>query len=423
MPDPLNTLAFVGVDTHKDEHSACMTDCFRQILGTLTVPNRPDRFEPFIEHIEQIATAKQLTPVFGLEDVRGLGQHLARSLMDHGYLLKEVNPIQTDRKRRHRAHPDKSDPEDALAIAKVLIDDFDQLPTIDRFDELFLSIQQLSGRRDSLVKEQTRIRNQLHMLLHREYPYYQEMFKDICSKAALAFWDRFPNPALLKGTGVKRLANYLRANSHNTVSTQKAVTILKLVDKELPASAQQAVHALLIRGLVQHWRFICEQMKTIEEHLKPLIQQTGQKLNTLTGVDTVIEAKLIAHIGDVNRFAYSDKLAKCAGIAPKQKSSGKKLRFNKSNKGRRQLNSAIYQIALCQIACDRSGNPKNPKARAYFLKKIAEGKTKKEALTCLQRRLCDIIYSMMKNKSEYRLSFKHESPQPKSNPTLCEISI
>jgi len=423
MSQRIAEYAFVGVDTHKDDHTACMTDCFSQILNTCTVPNRPDRFEQFIEHIEQIATAHQLTPVFGLEDVRGLGQHLARSLIDHGYLLKEVNPVQTDRKRRHRAHPDKSDPEDALAIAKVLIDEFDKLPTIKSFDELYLSIQQLSGRRDSLVKEQTRIRNQLHMLLHHQYPYYQEMFKDICSKAALAFWDRFPSPSLLTGTGVNRLAQYLRANSHNTVSTQKAQQILKLVDKKRPPGPQHAVGAMLIRGLVKHWRFVSEQMEAIEDYLKPLVQQTGQKLSTLTGVNTVTEAKLIAQIGDVKRFASSDKLAKCAGIAPKQKSSGKKRRFNKSNKGRRQLNTAIYQIALCQIGCDKSGNPKNPKARAYFLRKIAEGKTKKEALTCLQRRLCDIIYSMMKNKSEYRMDNHIQPPQPELSIAQYEFSI
>jgi len=71
---------------------------------------------------------------------------------------------------------------------------------------------------------------------------------------------------------------------------------------------------------------------------------------------------------------------------------------------RRQLNTAIYRITLCQIGSDRSGRPRNSKAREYFLRKISEGKTKKEALACLQRTLCDIIYAMTKNKTEYRFS-------------------
>jgi len=153
---------------------------------------------------------------------------------------------------------------------------------------------------------------------------------------------------------------------------------------------------------MKHLRFVEEQILIVEKELEPLVDETGMKLSTLTGVRTATAAKLIAEIGDVNRFASSDKLAKCAGIAPQQKSSGKKQRFKKSNRGRRQLNTAIYQIALSQIGCDRSGNPKNSRARDYFLRKISEVKTKKEALTCLQRRLCDIIYAMMKNKTEYR---------------------
>lgn len=296
------------------------------------------------------------------------------------------------------------DPLDALAISKVLISEFDKLPLIQSLNELYLSIHQLSNWRDSLVKEQTRIKNKLHILLHREYPYYQIMFKNTFSKAALAFWDRFPRASLLKGIGVERLSKYLRTHSNNTVSTRKALSLLKLVNKDCPPSRLSLVNSSIIRNLVKHLRFIEEQIIIARKELEPLVEETGIKLSTLTGVDTATAAKLIAEIGDVNRFASSDKLAKCAGIAPQQKSSGRKLKFKKSNRGRRQLNTAIYRIAFCQIGFDRSGRPRNSKAREYFLRKISEGKTKKEALTCLQRRLCDIIYAMMKNKTEYRFN-------------------
>ena len=404
MNQKLKELAFVGVDTHKDEHTACMSDCFGQSLGVFTVENRPDNIDELLKEIDKAAKSHNLRPVFGLEDVMGLGQHLARSLILGGYQLREVNPIETERKRLRKAHPDKSDPLDALAISKVLISEFDKLPLIQSLNELYLSIHQLSNWRDSLVKEQTRIKNKLHILLHREYPSYQSMFKRTFSKAALAFWERFPRASLLKGIGVERLSKYLRAHSNNTVSTKKALSLLKLVNKDCPPSRLSLVNSSIIRNLVKHLRFIEEQIIIARKKLEPLVEETGIKLSTLTGVDTATAAKLIAEIGDVNRFASSDKLAKCAGIAPQQKSSGRKLKFKKSNRGRRQLNTAIYRIALCQIGSDRSGRPRNSKAREYFLRKISEGKTKKEALTCLQRRLCDIIYAMMKNKTEYRFN-------------------
>jgi transposase len=402
MHDRFKELAFVGVDTHKDEHTLCMTDCFSQSLGTFTVDNRPKHFKKLLSQIDKTARVYNLRPVFALEDVMGFGQHLARSLISNGYLIKEVNPIETDRSRRKNAHPEKSDPEDALAISKLLISKFDKLPVIHSLNELYLAIHQLSNSRDSLVKEQTKIKNKLHALLHREYPDYQKMFKDAFSKSSLAFWEKFPTPSLLKNTSVEKLAKYLRTHSNNTVSTAKASAALKIVGKTKTPSCLNTTNGFLIKGLVKQLKFIKEQIDEVEQNMQPLVKQTGLKLETLTGVHIVTSAKLIAEIGDINRFASSSKLARCAGIAPTQKSSGKKKKFKKSNRGRRQLNAAFYRIALSQIARTKNKQPKNAKAREYFLRKISEGKTKKEALTCLQRRLCDIVYAMMKNKTEYR---------------------
>lgn len=249
-----------------------MTNCFAQPLEVFTVENRPNRIGKLLKDIDKTAKSHNLRPVFGLEDVMGLGQHLARLLIAGGYPLKEVNPIETERKRLKKAHPDKSDPDDALATSKVLISEFGKLTTIKNLDELYLAIHQLSNRGNSLAKEQTRLKNKLHMLLHREYPYYQKMFKGTFSKAALAFWEKFPIASLLKGVGVEKLAKYLRANSNNTVSTKKAQDILELADKDYSPSCLNLVHSSLIRNLVKHLRFIEDQIATVERELEPLIE-------------------------------------------------------------------------------------------------------------------------------------------------------
>ncbi|MDI6751786.1 MAG: transposase, partial [bacterium] len=125
--------------------------------------------------------------------------------------------------------------------------------------------------------------------------------------------------------------------------------------------------------------------------------------DSLTGVNTATSAKIISSVGNISRFKNASKLARFAGIAPINKSSGRKQKHKKSNRGHRGLNSAIYHIALCQIGKDRLGTPKNQIAIDYYQKKIASGKTKKEALTCLMRRLCDIIFRLMKDESEYAI--------------------
>lgn len=399
----LKQLAFVGIDSHKDQHTACVTDCFCRSLATFDISNEPKSFKELSSRINMISNENRLKPVFGLEDTQSFGQQLAKFLISTGNYVKEIPTIKTERKRSKSAHPDKSDPDDAFAIAKVLIQDFDKLQTVNTFDELHLVIRELSNQREALVKEQTKVKNRLHLFIHRQYPQYQKMFKKTFSKSALAFWERFSHPSYLKFTTVNSLARFLRSKSNKGVSTKAAQRILSLVSNESAPSELELIRVSLIQSLVRHLRFLQNEIVSVEHSLKELISKTGLKLETLTGVNTVVAAKLISYIGDINRFSSSDKLAKCAGIAPTNKSSGKKLRHRKTKSGRRKLNSTIYYIALTQINIDRARNPLNPKAREYYLKKIAEGKSKKEALTCLMRRLCDIVYAMMKNKTEYHL--------------------
>lgn len=400
----LKSFAFVGIDNHKDQHTAFVSDCFSRNLATLDIRNEPVYFKELTSRVNTISKQYNLTPVFGLEDTQSFGQNLARFLVSTGNYVKAVPPIKTERKRSKQTHSDKSDANDAACITKVLIQDFDKLQTINTFDELHLSIKELSSQREALVKEQTKVKNRLHILIHKQYPRYQKMFKTIFSKSALSFWERFAHPSYLKGVTVKSLASFLRSKSNKTISTKVAQRILSIVSIEEVASELDLTRSRLIKGLVRHLRFLQNEIALIEKELQCLVPKTGLKLETLTGVNTVVSAKLISYIGDINRFSSSDKLAKCAGIAPTKNSSGKKLRYKKTWRGHRKLNCTIYYIALTQITKDRTGNPANPKAKEYYLKKVAEGKTKKEALTCLMRRLCDIIYAMMKNKSEYRLN-------------------
>lgn len=94
-----------------------------------------------------------------------------------------------------------------------------------------------------------------------------------------------------------------------------------------------------------------------------------------------------------------------------KKSSGRKKKYEKSKHGNKSLHSAIYFIALAHISRTRNGKDKNSISRAYYLKKISEGKTKKEAITCLARRLVDIIFAVMRDRSIYNFSKSKSTKQ------------
>ena len=139
------------------------------------------------------------------------------------------------------------------------------------------------------------------------------------------------------------------------------------------------------------------EIKELDEELASLLAQSGSTLPTASGCGTVVAATLIAEIGDINRFQSPAALAKYAGCAPREYGSGKKQRYRKTRAGNRRLNCAFHRMALAQISMTG-----NDRARTYFKKKVAEGKSKSQALVCLRRQLVNVIWCMMKYKTEYR---------------------
>lgn len=122
----------------------------------------------------------------------------------------------------------------------------------------------------------------------------------------------------------------------------------------------------------------------------------------MPGIGTAIASKLIAEIGDIRRFPNADKLARYAGVAPIKFSSAGKGKEESSRQGNRQLHGLFYFLAVSMVPVPKSGIPNQPIFYAYFQRKISEGKTKSQALVCIMRRLVNIVYGMMKNKTEYR---------------------
>ncbi len=145
------------------------------------------------------------------------------------------------------------------------------------------------------------------------------------------------------------------------------------------------------------------ELKQIENELKNIVPLFGYKLESMSGINSVTAASLISEIGDINRFSNADKLAKYSGIAPVRYSSGKTDKLLCNSLGDRKLCRIFFCLAVTITHCaGGKAKPINEYFYNYYRKKISEGKTKKQALKCVMRRLVSIIYSMMKNKSEYR---------------------
>ncbi|MDA2781762.1 IS110 family transposase [Bacillus cereus group sp. Bc002] len=399
---------YVGVDLHKEHHTAVIINCWQEKLGEIQFENKPSAFSEFLLEVETYVS-NGLSVVFGLEDVGGYGRALAKYLVDHEQVVKEVNPALSFLERKSQVMIQKNDSWDAECVARILVNKFNQLPDA-KPNDLFWSIQQLVSRRNALVKAQSALKNQLHIQLNHHYPSYKKFFSELDGKTALAFWQQYPSPSCLEGANIKQLTAFLLDVSNNTCSVKKASDILKLVKEDGQTMKEyQEMRNFLVRSIVREIEFKKKEMKYIERELKQLVNLLDYQLETMPGIELVTASALIAEIGDVRRFPNANKLARFAGIAPVYFGSGGKGKTHKSKQGNRALHALFYNLAVQQVQVAKGSKlPRNPVFHAYYQKKLKEGKTKGQALVCIMRRLVNIVYGMMKYKTAYELPVVEE---------------
>lgn len=394
-------LVYVGVDLHKQHHTAVIIDCWGKVLGEIKFDNKPTAFSQLEKEVKK-HTKKGMSVVYGLEDVGGYGRALAVYLIENKCWVKEVNSKLSSKRRESLVTVEKSDSLDAECVALVLKDALYKLPDAKPID-LYWAISQLVTQRKWQAKSLSGMVKRLHQQLGYHYPSYKKFFSEVDGKTALAFWHKYPSPSRLSSVGVEELAKYLRKLSNYALSTKKAEQILTLITEDGDTSRDfQDSRDFIVRGLVRSIRFYERELSRIEREIGGLMKQLGFQLETMTGIELVTAAELVAEIGDIHRFATPDKLARFAGIAPIAVGSGNKHRNYKSKQGNRELHDIIKALAIRQIAVTRTKKePRNPYYHAYYEQKMAAGKTKQQAIVCIMRKLVNVIYFLMKTKKAY----------------------
>jgi transposase len=345
---------FVGIDVHKYTHTAIAIDSFGQIKSSCTFSNTTlDQFLAWLSDLSDIPNL-----FVGVEDINGYGYHVGRCLVASGYQTFYVPPVLTEGERQKSSHRAKTDTLDATRVAKVMLTKSEQtLPAkpIIQQGSVIRDLTLLLQEREILVKNQTALKNQLHALLHQQYgDTYKQAFKDCFTNQAKEWYQND----------------------------------LKGIEHPLSSSIQRRLTQL---GLIQN------QLKEIDKQLKTAIKDHPgiQKLMaSLPGCGQDSACKIVAEIGTIKRFATKEKLARYAGIAPVDRSSGKRQRLYTDHGGNRRLNRAIHQVALSQI-----GKYGPDYAKDYHGKKQEEGKTKLWSMRCLKRHLCNRIYTLLKSVS------------------------
>ncbi len=353
-----NNSLYVGIDIHRYEHTAVAANRFEEEKGCLSFTNTPDGIRKCIDWLNSVED-HNLTRIIGVEGSNGNGKLLTSSLAEKYQEIYEINPIRTKQRRTFGTRGDKSDAADARLIVEVLTRKLDELPKITLQDHSIKmsTLERLVIFHDDLTFQITRLKNQLHLLFHEVDPKYQSHRGSSFSIGKLDYW----------------LGKY---------------------GKKVILSDPGNIRYYMITEKIRQLKRLKKTIKRIDAETKSLVAKIKPNLLTFPGVGIVTAGKIINAVKGIDRFRL-DTFIKYAGIAPVENQSGKNKKHKQNKSGNRQLNNAIYTVALTQLRC-------HPKAKAYFQKKISEGKTKKHAIRCLMKRVACILYGLLRNSENYR---------------------
>jgi len=188
-----------------------------------------------------------------------------------------------------------------------------------------------------------------------------------------------------------------------------------VLEQVKPAGAVEIARCELAAEFLHDLRRIDTQIRDTKKKLAVAVRASGTTVTEIFGVGPVIAATVIGDVADVSRFPGRDRFAAYNGTAPIEVSSGPRTIHRLSRRGNRRLNYAIHMAAVTQIRLRHS------EGRTYYDRELAEGKTPKEALRCLKRRVSDAIFALVSCPGlqsawsiRYRSSGGSGSKNPKS---------
>jgi transposase len=337
--EEVNLKVLIGVDPHKASSTAAVLDRHGRLVEQA-------RFATNRAGLRALERFGKRFPErrWAVESASGLGRSVAQRLVESGEDVVDVPAKLSARVRLLSVGNERKN--DGLDAAYVALAAHQGTGLTEVAEEDYATVlRMLSDRRDNLVTERTRTINRLHVLLRN----------------------------LVPGGAAKQL------------SADKAATLLGAVR---PASAPGRARRQLARDLVADVRALDRRLVELDRRIRAGVKESNTSLTKIFGVGPIAAAKIVGHVGTVSRFPAKAHFASYTGTAPIEASSGDVVRHRLSRVGNRKLNHALHMIAIVQIRHDTEG-------RRYYRRKLAEGKSDKEALRCLKRRISDVIFKQL----------------------------
>jgi transposase len=329
-------MTMIGIDPHKATHTAVAVDDDEQVIGEFTLEASVNQVERLTRWADRFTKRE-----WAVESADGLGYLVGRQLVAAGETVFDVPPVLASRVRlMGSGRSQKNDPNDARSIAIAALRS-DRLRVVEPDDHVAV-LRLLVKRHRDMARLRNRHCSRLHALLLEVSP---------------------------GGIGVK-------------ISVTNASGLL---DGIAAGDETTRYRVLVAREVVDDIARLDATLKASKKRIAVAVQTSGTSLTDIVGVGPIGAATIIGYTKDITRFPTRGHYATYNATAPIEASSGGNTRHRLNLRGNRILNHAIHIAAVTQLRHDTNG-------RAYFDKKIGEGKSPKEAIRALKRRISDAVH-------------------------------
>lgn len=398
MQKTVGDMLYLGIDIGKRNHVASMLDDGKKpLFKAFSFPNTTQGGESLVAQIERFASDKRDVAI-GMEATGHYWLALYSFLLDKGYLIHVINPIQTDGWRKGiEIRKRKTDDIDSMLIADLIrYGDFIETKLS---DEALQSLRTLTRFRSYLVDSIADLKRKVICVLDQVFPEYEDLFADVFGATSKELLLQYASPAELESLSVEKLTAFLEAVSRKKCGSAKAEQIIDAARHSFGVTHCRDTFSFQLRLLLEQMKFIEGQVSDTEAEIKTLMNKLNSPITTIPGIGMILGAVILSEIGDIRRFDSPAKLVAYAGIDASVAQSGEfeGIHNRMSKRGSPYLRRALFMASNVAVRFD-------PELGAFYERKRAEGKHHSTCIGAVSRKLCYIIHAIL---TENRAYVKH----------------
>jgi len=393
---------YVGIDVAKEKHYVCILDDTNEFA-----------VKPFWIYSDVLGLRELLKRladlsldnddfIIGVESTGAFSENLYAYITDADYKVILLNSYQTAKYRDFSTmRKVKNDAIDAYVIAELLSSKKYKESHISSED--YHSLKVLGRLKRSLDDKIKTVKREISTVMATVNPEITLVFKNIFTKTALEIIKAYPTAVELQKATPKKLTQLFRHIQGNNFNDEKAKYLIELAKSSIYGGRANEARALMIRTNIKILELLSQEKLQIEAKINALIESGISKeldapienLKSIPGVSDKTIAAILGECGDLRRFTSAKALIGYLGLYPTQYQSGNSLSVGTlAKRGIPIAKHALYMAAVSSVL-------HNQELKKIFRDKVSAGKSKKEALIIISKKLATMMYSIFKYNQPY----------------------